>query len=415
MAPETPNHGYKRPNKGASDWHIPINENFEQLDAAVEIRGQEAERDSYQPRDGAKYLATDTRRVFLGDGDQWLSIGRLAPSGQTIDGVRVPRPGNIQATIDQLTVDTDYGQAPTRTVRLRAGKTYHPDQTITIKPNVRLDCNGARIVPDGDFDIFELRRGTRLIDPFCDTRRVNWSSTQVVIGPENADKLGAPNRAWVENAYLIGTNGEGIGIQFRGGEAPCGGQRASGYVRGFDRAVDFYAAGSDSGSNGAWSNGNRFVGHISHYRTGISMRSEGAPVTGNVVQVQAQPQSDTSEWLWSMRPGGGQRDEVVMKGNNVVAYPWDVQSYTDNNPAYKEGDRRAPIWFLGAGQVYANALWDLSGRLSNSFMLNNSNAPNRNGVFTAHGGFVTGTSQFKSPPIYEPNTDTRWHAASENQ
>jgi len=73
----TDNHGYNTPSEGTLDWHVPLNENFERLDTEVEIRDADANRSNYTPTDGAKFLATDTGTVYLGDGTDWQRIGSL--------------------------------------------------------------------------------------------------------------------------------------------------------------------------------------------------------------------------------------------------------------------------------------------------------------------------------------------------
>jgi hypothetical protein len=70
----TNNHDYNAPEQGASDWHVPINENFEQIDRDVEIRDKDSNKGSYEPKDGAKFFATDTGNVYLGDGSSWNSV-----------------------------------------------------------------------------------------------------------------------------------------------------------------------------------------------------------------------------------------------------------------------------------------------------------------------------------------------------
>jgi hypothetical protein len=69
--PETPNHSYNVPDRGAQDWHVPLNENFRQYDVDIELRGPQSELTSNQPEDGAKFLAVDTGVVFVGDGSEW--------------------------------------------------------------------------------------------------------------------------------------------------------------------------------------------------------------------------------------------------------------------------------------------------------------------------------------------------------
>ena len=72
------NHDYNTPEQGEQDWHIPLNENFEQLDVDVELRDVAANRDDYEPKDGAKFLETDTGIVYEGDGDSWSPMLAMA-------------------------------------------------------------------------------------------------------------------------------------------------------------------------------------------------------------------------------------------------------------------------------------------------------------------------------------------------
>jgi hypothetical protein len=84
----TDNHSYNTPARGATDWHVPLNDNFERLDADVEVRDRESSRGDYVPKAGAKFFASDTGATFIGDGSNW---NRLAASGErpTFSSVRV--------------------------------------------------------------------------------------------------------------------------------------------------------------------------------------------------------------------------------------------------------------------------------------------------------------------------------------
>lgn len=74
--PETPNHKYNIPELGAENWDQLLNENFEQIDSEVEIRDTEANKGDYTPKAGAKYEATDSGAVYLGNGETWVLINR---------------------------------------------------------------------------------------------------------------------------------------------------------------------------------------------------------------------------------------------------------------------------------------------------------------------------------------------------
>ena len=415
---------YNTPAEGTLDWHVPLNENFEKLDSHVELRDAESNISQYEPKAGAKFLATDTGTVYIGDGSNWGRIGSLSSSDDSVseadDGSLIAPPGDVQSVIDQASKSHTWAQGPSRTVKLISGKNYFTSDTIKLKRNVRLECNGARIVPDGDFNVIEMYRGTQLIDPFIDTRPVNWSSKQIVIGASDASKLELPNRGRVKDAYLMGTAGEGIGIQFLGGNRPCSMQIANGSLYGFDTAIDLYASGDDYSGQGDWSNGNMFTGSIEKYRVGVNMRSEGAEVSGNVFKIMAQPSGSVSEWLWRMeddpRSESERDDNLYRKSSNTMfVYPWDNSLYMDNNEYADSDDRKPPIWYIGKGINYANSLVDMAGVIGNQYVLNNSDYPSRNGAFTFHGGDVTGTRQYSHPPAYEKNSNSRmWHEDSIN-
>lgn len=70
----TDNHDYHTPRRGTANWHVPLNENFSRLDTDVEIRDADENRDQYRPKPNAKFLATDTGRVYIGTGDRWEHV-----------------------------------------------------------------------------------------------------------------------------------------------------------------------------------------------------------------------------------------------------------------------------------------------------------------------------------------------------
>lgn len=83
----TTNHPYRTPDQGSENWHVPLNENFEQLDADVEIRDTSDRLGDYEPKNGSKFLAIDTGAVFVGDGTKWSRVP-VQPFGH--DQLRLP-------------------------------------------------------------------------------------------------------------------------------------------------------------------------------------------------------------------------------------------------------------------------------------------------------------------------------------
>lgn len=155
---------YNTPEQGTLDWHIPLNENFNKLDKHVEIRDVDGNRGNYDPKSGAKYLATDTGAVYLGDGSQWNYLGEIVPeqSGDTGSG-RLVQPGNVQNAID--TVASNGGG----TVRLDPKQRYEqPASPWTVKKDVTLDFNGATLYGDGSLNntnFIHLHAGGQLWNP----------------------------------------------------------------------------------------------------------------------------------------------------------------------------------------------------------------------------------------------------------
>lgn len=70
----TDNHRYNTPTEGTQNWDVPLNENFERMDVDVEVRAPETDRDQYEPKDGAKFFATDTGATFVGNGSEWMRV-----------------------------------------------------------------------------------------------------------------------------------------------------------------------------------------------------------------------------------------------------------------------------------------------------------------------------------------------------
>jgi hypothetical protein len=80
---------YNTPNEGATDWHIPLNENFDALETDVEIRDVESNLSNYSASAGAKYFATDTGAVYVGTDSGWEEIG-VVPEPEIHVGTQAP-------------------------------------------------------------------------------------------------------------------------------------------------------------------------------------------------------------------------------------------------------------------------------------------------------------------------------------
>ncbi|MFC4542240.1 polysaccharide lyase [Halosolutus amylolyticus] len=99
----TDNHNYNRPEEGSQDWHIPLNENFDQIDTDVEIRDEESNIENYEPKAGAKFLALDTGVRYIGDGSSWNELGVSDPVADRLERIESRLDDLESGTSDEAT------------------------------------------------------------------------------------------------------------------------------------------------------------------------------------------------------------------------------------------------------------------------------------------------------------------------
>lgn len=220
----TRNHNYHTPEKGSKDWHIPLNDNFEQLDTAVEIRDVESNLDDYKPKAGAKFLATDTEKAFIGDGDTWNEIRSSGPSPSfdsvesvKVNNVQFARPGEVQSVIDSA-ANASEGRVR---VKLEPQVDYDPSSTINVKHGVDLDFNGAKMVLSSDIDVIHIEPGGQVFDPHVDVSDVTYTSNVYKLDAVQYGKYDhglnngtdAFNTARLTGGHTQGTFDEGTAIK----------------------------------------------------------------------------------------------------------------------------------------------------------------------------------------------------------
>ena len=79
MARNTDLHNYTVPTTGDTNYDSTFSTYFDEIDTDVPIRDVESNLSNYTPKSGAKFEATDTENVFIGDGSSW---NQLATSGK---------------------------------------------------------------------------------------------------------------------------------------------------------------------------------------------------------------------------------------------------------------------------------------------------------------------------------------------
>lgn len=352
------NHEYNTPSAGTSDWHVPLNENFEKLDTDVEIRDENANRGQYEPKDGALFRATDTGDVYLGDGSNWVEHNPPSEStggggsGTVSDGATVAGRGEVQSAIDNVATNKDFGNGTRGVVRLKANTVYRPSETWKLKRGVVLDCTGARIEPDADIDVIHQYPETDLIRPQIDVRHLNYSSRVITLDGRFDGRYAGPNHSRIEAARVYASPGQGVGIRMHSdrGSRNVGDCYISGLWQGFDRAIEMVATSNSS----AWVNSNHFDVKLMNFDTGVFQRAaSGAACNGNYFDVNTQGHQGTSNWIWDVG------NEVAF--NNFHCDPWDVHFYSNETIVRFQN---------GAGGM--NQFVDRYGHLSNSNIVNNS-------------------------------------------
>lgn len=348
------NHGYNTPSKGTTDWNVPLNENFKQLETDVEIRDADGNKGQYEPKDGALFRATDTGDVYLGDGSNWVKHNPPSSTSSTSGGdanVIVAQQGEVQNAIDQATTSKDFSNGRYQKVRLESGKIYRPSSTWNVKRGVVLDFNGARVEPGSDTDIIHLHPETGLIRPYIDCRGTGYTSTVITLDGSFDGQYSGPNRSWIENMRVINAPGKGVGLLMHDSNGSnVSDVEVSGLIQGFDRAIDMRATGGSS----AFVNANHFDVKLMNYRIGVRMRAvSDAAVNGNTFEVNTQPLSGTSEWLWDVGSDVG--------FNTFHAEPWDKKMYSNTT-----------VWIVRSGAQGMNTFIDRFGILNSNNVVDNS-------------------------------------------
>lgn len=359
----TDNHNYKTPSQGATDWHVPLNDNFENLDTDVEIRDVASNRGQYQPKQGALFRAIDTGNVYIGDGSNWNK--RNPPADSTTSstansGALIAAPGNVQSVIDAAATTKDFGNGTRHVVRLQSNTVYEPSNTWELKRGVILDCNGARIEPSGDIDVIHQWPETDLIRPQIDVRGLSYSSNVVTLDGTFDGRYAGPNHSRIEAARIYADPGEGVGLRMHStsNSTNVGDCYISGLFQGFDRAIEMVATASDS----AWVNSNHFDVKLMNFATGVYQNAvSGAAVNGNYFDVNTQGHSGTTNWLWDVG------NEVAF--NYFEADPWDLHFYSNETMVRFQSGAGGMNQFVDRfGHLGSGNIVNSSGRSTNKLV-----------------------------------------------
>jgi len=86
MTRNTAKHDWTVPTAGDDDYEITFDELFTDFDTDIEVRDEEQFLSSYDPDLNAKFMATDTGNIYLGDGNSWNQYP-VQPEAEAVEDV----------------------------------------------------------------------------------------------------------------------------------------------------------------------------------------------------------------------------------------------------------------------------------------------------------------------------------------
>ena len=131
---------YNEPEPGMQNWHEPLNENFENLSVDVEMRDA-GEPDAADATAGAKYLDTETGKVYIATDEEWVLTAIQPRVDEDSGAFKID--GDIEATGTKHFVQSvQTAQGPREVV-----------YTATEDPTPRTECSGVAQLEDGRAEI----------------------------------------------------------------------------------------------------------------------------------------------------------------------------------------------------------------------------------------------------------------------
>jgi hypothetical protein len=154
----TPNFNLARPEKGTADWNIPLNSNFDRLDATLPIVDTYANRTNYSPTNGQLYMAHDVGMWCRYENGSWIPLNQMGTQSHPVSPLGEAytlEPSSLQDIQDALD-----GKVPSAVrengdiyIKLKRDNYSFDGQTVTVDP---YDSNG------NDRHIFFDARGSKI-------------------------------------------------------------------------------------------------------------------------------------------------------------------------------------------------------------------------------------------------------------
>lgn len=238
---KTNNHQYNIPSKGTTNWHVPLNDNFDDLDTDIGIRDVEGNKGNYEPKRGAKYEATDSGAVYLGNGSNWVLANRKVSSLDTEQLSHAPNQDVPQSLYANLAQGHCVGFATN-------------GRMISVDPT-DYETDDEAIQAVNDWLAGHRRPGGNIYIPGSKPDDSRWViENQVVVGDPNEERRVQNNLYFVGYAYDEDGSGAHMTTTINDGSAMfrvVGNTSASDGDFSTVRAYNFHGGKFDLGDNNA--------------------------------------------------------------------------------------------------------------------------------------------------------------------
>lgn len=270
----TNNHDYNTPAEGTSDWHVPINQNFEQIDKDVEIRDKDTNKGSYEPKDGAKFFATDSGNVYLGDGSSWNAVSTgTSDDNPSFNSVNTQETYNNAQAVDVAVYQNngttraigkngviDKGSNPSAVIQsaIQSGRyieitgDYDLTEEITVTQQNRvIDASAATFSTSQDiklwhFDSADWNRITTGVLDLTDSGRVALDLHSSMGNYVDVKLRGIPGGTFTEDDGIVSGTYNRTGVRLKG----RGGSNSRGTYWNKLRVTNPYGLGGNKGGVG---------------------------------------------------------------------------------------------------------------------------------------------------------------------
>jgi len=260
----TDQHNWPTPDEGDSNYEDTFSDFFEELDDDVEIRGLDSDKSNYSAVDGARFFATDTEKLYIGDGSSWNHVGSTGknPSFDSLD--------TDGATINQSLDILDKLVAPSKS------------QTPTDVENQQLWVDGTdriRVQTSSGLAFIPLNTVLATVDDFEDNDIAEYTGDTGTYAVQSSTVY--------EGSYALEASGGGLITSTSGlGTYPSQGDVIGCRVRG-DSDFGGIVYGVPSGSGGSSPDGYLFHADVGKSTANIQRINSGsftklAETTGSI-------------------------------------------------------------------------------------------------------------------------------------